>query len=165
MKPLYSPAPTSGLTIERLSLHLGLMPVVASWLRSEWPAWYGPEGAGDADADLLRYAQAGAGIPLGMVALRDGQPCGFGALKADGMPPGTLLGPWAGAGYVPPALRGQGLGALLLRALVREAAVLGFERVHCATRSANTLLLREGWQALERVQHGDETLTVFRSAA
>ena len=150
--------------IQRLSLHRHHLPLIADWFRSEWPAWYGPGGAGDADADLMRYAQAGPAIPLGLVALAGGQPCGFGALKDDGIPSGSALGPWAGAGYVPPARRGQGIGALLLRGLVREAASLGFEHVYCATRTAQTLLLREGWQAIETVQQGDERLTVFRSA-
>ena len=158
MKPL-----SAGVSVERLSLHREHMPLIADWFRSEWPLWYGPGGAGDADADLARYAQAGPAVPVGLVALRGGQPCGFGALKEQGVPPSSPLRPWAGAGYVPPALRGQGLGAWLLRALVREAAGLGFEHVYCATRSAQSLLLREGWQAIETVLQGDERLTVFRS--
>ena len=153
----------ASVRIQRLSLHRPLIPLIADWFKKEWPDWYGPGGAGDADADLRRYAQDDALIPLGLVALCDGQPCGFGALKQQGIGSDPTRGPWAGAGYVLPALRGRGLGALLLRALVGEAQALGFERVYCVTGTAQSLLQREGWQVLEVTQQGEQRLTVFGS--
>ena len=153
------------VTVARLSRHRDLVPLVASWLRSEWPAWYGPSGSGDAEQDALRYAQAGSGLPLGLVVFVDAVPVGFGALKNDGVPPDSARGPWAGAGYVRPESRRQGIGAILLQSLVQEAQAMGYSRVFCGTRTANSLLVRQGWQKLEVVAHGGEQVYVFQSAA
>jgi len=37
--------------------------------------------------------------------------------------------------------------------------------VYCGTSSAESLLLRAGWAAIEVTQHAGKPLTVFRSAA
>ena len=158
------PEPLS-VTVARLSRHPELVPLVASWLRAQWPAWYGPAGNGDAEQDALRYAQAGTALPLGLVVFVDAVPVGFGALKNDGVPPDSVRGPWAGAGYVRPESRRQGIGALLLLSLVQEAMAMGYSRVFCGTRTASSLLVRQGWQKLDVVAHGGEQVDVFQSAA
>ena len=151
--------------IQRLSGHSGLVPLIVSWLETEWPGWYGAAGEGNARHDVLMYSSAGDSIPLGLVAFCDDTPCGFGALKNDPIPADSRLGPWVGAGYVKPDLRGRGIGSLLLRALVQEARRLGFPHVYCGTSSAMTLLAREGWDLLEVVPHQGAQVAVFRSPA
>ena len=153
------------VTVARLSRHRELVPLVASWLRSEWPAWYGPSGRGDAEQDALQYAQSTSELPLGLVAFLDGVPVGFGALKNDGVPADSARGPWAGAGYVRPEARRRGIGANLLQALVSEAKAMGYSRIYCGTRTAGSLLVRQGWHKLEVVAHGGEQVDVFQSAA
>ena len=156
---------TQRVIIERLSEHRDLVPLVASWLQAEWPDWYGTSGKGSAHEDVLEYAGAGKTIPFGVVAFRDGVPCGFGALKNDAIPPGSDRGPWVGAGYVLPELRGQGIGALVLRALTGEARRLGFLHVYCGTSTSTSLLRREGWRELEVVPHEGAQVVVFQSPA
>jgi GNAT superfamily N-acetyltransferase len=156
---------TQNVIIQGLSGHPGLVPLVVSWFEAEWPGWYGAAGEGDAQRDVLRYSSAKGSIPLGLVAFCDGTPCGFGALKNDPIPAGSLLGPWVGAGYVRPDLRGRGIGTLVLRALTREARRLGFPHVYCGTSSAISLLAREGWEQLEVVRHQGVQIAVFRSPA
>lgn len=149
--------------IERLSEHRDLVPLISSWFLMEWPNWYGTSGKGNAQNDLLRYANAGDTIPLGVVAFYDGTPCGFGALKNDAIPARSERGPWVGAGYVVPELRGQGIGALVLRALVGEARRIGFAHVYCGTSTSASLLVREGWRRLEVVPHEGQQVEVFES--
>jgi GNAT superfamily N-acetyltransferase len=153
------------ITIQRLSQHPDLESLITSWLREEWPDWYGPSGKGSAQDDVRMYSRAGNTIPLGLVASHGDVPCGFGALKNEGIPRESGRGPWVGAGYVQPELRGRGIGALLLRALVREARLIGFAHVYCGTSTSMSLLAREGWEELEVVQHEEARIVVFRSPA
>lgn len=61
------------------------MPVLKAWFESEWPDHYGLSGRGHAERDLLAYANRGS-LPVGLVALRDGEPCGFVAIKSESFP-------------------------------------------------------------------------------
>jgi GNAT superfamily N-acetyltransferase len=149
--------------VELLALHHDLLPTLARWFREEWPAWYGPGGPGDPEADLLAFA-TGNDLPIGVVALRDGKPCGVAALKAWSIPSHRHLRPWAAAGYVVPALRGQGIGALLLTALADQARALGYDRIYCSTGTAVSLLQRLGWSQRETVDHDGQTLVIFEKA-
>jgi GNAT superfamily N-acetyltransferase len=99
------------------------------------------------------------------VAFDEGIPVGFGALKAESIPSHRHLTPWAAAGFVLPERRGQGIGALLLRAIVDHAGALGFEYVHCATSTSVSLLHRAGWHAVEEIVHAGQPLVIFRSGA
>lgn len=136
----------------------------ASAFEREWPSWYGPGGPGDARADLLSFANAAGKLPVGVVALGpDEAPLGVAALKATSVPGPADRFPWATAGYVVPALRRRGLGALLLAALRAEARRLGHPTVYCATATAGSLLIRQGWDLVDTVLHDGRPLQVFRS--
>lgn len=137
-----------------------MLPVVRSWFESEWPAWYGQGGQGDAELDARAYACSDG--PLGLVAFHDGRPCGFVALKAEPFPSHPHLFPWAGAAYVVPGLRRQGIGRQLLLALELEARGLGHSTIHCATATSASLLDRCGWTLLEHVMHDGERVAIYR---
>lgn len=154
-------AAATGLHITTLHGHPALLPTVCDWFMGERPRWYGPGGPGDVEADVAAMAASPDILPLGLVAWRDGQAVGVGALKAQSISSHPHLGPWAAAGYVLPALRGQGIGAALLTALAAHAARLDHARVYCATRTAVRLLSRCGWSVLEEVRHEDGPLTLF----
>lgn len=87
------------------------------------------------------------------------------ALKAGSISTHSHLGPWAAAGLVHPAHRGQGIGAELLRAVEGLARELGFPRLYCGTYSSVNLLLRAGWSCLDRVDdyHGED-VSIFEKA-
>lgn len=138
-----------------------MLPELRSWLEAEWPGWYGEGGRGVAERDLIALS-AQAGLPFGVVALRDGRLCGLAALKAESIPSHAHLCPWAGTGLVAPSLRGQGIGSLLLDALERQAKADGFSSIHCATVTAESLLLRRGWLLLERIAYEGQNLGVYR---
>jgi len=137
----------------------------AEAFKAEWPAWYGPGGPGDAQADLQAFANPNGQLPVGVVALGPShQPLGVAALKATSIPSHSHLSPWAAAGYVLPSCRRQGLGALLLAALLAEASRLGFHAIYCATATSESLLAREGWSQMESLVHEGHQLQVFRCA-
>lgn len=153
------------LTTELLCHRPDLAPLVASWLVAEWPGWYGRGGSGDVARDVASFAASASALPLGVVVFEGGRPIGFGALKAQSIPSHDHLSPWAAAGRVEPAQRGRGVGAVLLRELVAQAARLGFPAVHCGTSTSAGLLVRAGWRLLETVSHDGRPLGIYRIAA
>lgn len=142
-----------------------LKPVVADWLLSEWPGWYGPGGQGTLKQDIEAYARSESVLPVGLVAYEGTEPIGFGALKAESIPSHNHLSPWAAAGYVLPERRGRGVGAQLLQAIVAHAAHLGYSHVYCGTSTATRLMRRAGWQKVEQVIHDGKPLVIFRREA
>ncbi|RVU43059.1 GNAT family N-acetyltransferase [Rubrivivax rivuli] len=153
------------LTVEPLARHRALVPLLAEWFASEWPAWYGSAGQGNIDQDLRAFATSETTLPIGFVAFLAGKPVGACALKAESIPSHAHLSPWASAGFVAPKLRGKGIGAGLLAAMLTHAHRLGYPHVYCGTSTAESLLQRSGWHAIEVTQHAGKRLTVYRSAA
>ena len=149
--------------MEYLCRRPDVLPTVQRWFESEWPATYGAGGTRSAENDLLSYSHERE-LPLGLVAMRVGEPCGFAALKTEPFATHPRLGPWVGAAYVVPSLRGHGIGALLLRALELEAISLGHRRLYCATATSRTLLARGGWHLLEQVSHEGAQVGIHEKA-
>lgn len=139
-----------------------LKALVAAWLLSEWPDWYGVGGAGHLDSDVKALADSEAQLPVGIVAFDDGVPIGFGALKQESLSTHAHWAPWAAAGYVEPSRRGQGVGAALLRALAEHAKAMGYTGVYCGTSTAASLLRRAGWREIEQIVHAGKPLVIFR---
>ncbi len=149
------------ITLAPLAEHRDRLPLLQRWFETEWPSWYGPGGRGDARGDLEAFASDGDGLPAGVIALDDGEPCGVAALKAESIASLRDLRPWAAAGLVPPTLRGRGIGAQLLGALEARALELGFDRIYCGTSTAGSLLLRCGWRLVESIEHEGEPLGIY----
>ncbi|MBI5279567.1 MAG: GNAT family N-acetyltransferase [Burkholderiales bacterium] len=124
---------TGTLSIEALAAHKELLPQLQRWFESEWPTYYGASGPGNARLELQAFANVGS-LPVGVVAFREGKVCGVAALKAESITSHRHLSPWAAAGLVTSAERGQGIGAQLLVALEREARALGFGHIYCQHR-------------------------------
>ncbi len=156
---------SSLVTVELLARNHHLLPLLEGWFVQEWPDWYGPHGQGNALLDLQAFSASETSLPVGFVAFLGAAPVGAGALKAQSIPSHSHLSPWAAAGYVLPELRGQGIGAVLLAAMLRHARLLGYSQVYCGTSTATSLLTRSGWTIVEVTQHAGKPLTVFRGAA
>ncbi len=154
---------SSNIRIERLAHCPDLVPLLAVWFQSEWPAYYGASGPGDAETDLRAYLNA-SGLPVGLVAFRGNEVCGVAALKAQSIASRPDIGPWAGAGFVAPARRRQGIGGELLRGVESVAKELGFPRVYCATSTSASLLERNEWRLLEHIAHEGELVAIYEKA-
>jgi GNAT superfamily N-acetyltransferase len=153
------------VTVEPLARHRTLLPLLSEWFISEWPNWYGVGGEGNVNRDLEDFAVSETLLPIGFVAFLNDKPVGAGALKKESIPSHKHLTPWAAAGYVLPSQRGRGIGAKLLESMLLHARSLGHTHIYCGTSTAESLLLRLGWAAIEVTQHAGKALTVFRSAA
>lgn len=128
--------------------------------QSEWPAYYGPAGPGNAHQDLAAYSNRGR-LPVGVVAFVGPEPCGVAALKADSISTHKHLTPWIGGGMVAPQFRRHGIGARLMSVLEDVARNLGFTTVYSGTSTADSLLVREGWRLLEVVQYEGEAVSIY----
>lgn len=149
-------------TIVLLADRPDLAPALAVGYEAEWPGWYGPggQGEGTALADLAGRAQAGR-LPLGLAAVLDGEAVGVLALTETSGPGRAEWGPWLGGFWVRADLRGQGIGAALIRAAVPQAARLGFPTLFAATASAVSLFKREGWTLLQTVDHEGKATAIL----
>lgn len=137
----------------------------AEAFQQEWPSWYGADGPGNAEADVREFANPRGDLPVGVVAIGPAsQPLGIAALKASSVASHAHLSPWATAGYVAPAWRRRGIGALLLAALRLEAARLGYAALYCATATSASLLARDGWTLLDTTLQDGCALQIFHCA-
>ena len=153
------------LVVEVMARFPALKPTIRAWLLSEWPDWYGAGGPGTLVEDVEAFARSETLLPVGFVVFAAGEPVGFGALKQESIPSHSHLSPWAATGYVKPSHRRQGVGAILLGAIVGHAKTLGFPNVYCGTSTAGSLLERAGWQRVEQIVHAGQPLGIFRSGA
>jgi GNAT superfamily N-acetyltransferase len=155
---------SAAVRVAPMSEHRVLLPRVAAWFVAEWPGWYGPGGPGDASADLAAFAAGETSLPIGVIAFAQGEPVGAGALKTESIASHRHLSPWAAAGYVRPEFRGCGIGAALLKELLARAGAMGYESIYCGTSTAQSLLVRSGWQSVDSTWVEGKPLTIFRSA-
>jgi GNAT superfamily N-acetyltransferase len=143
--------------------HPEALPGLERLFQSEWAAYYGAAGPGNARQDLVTYSNRSQ-LPVAVVAFLGSEPCGIAALKADSISTHTHLSPWIGGGMVAPQFRRHGIGARLVSALEDVARELGFTTLYSGTSTANTLLIREGWQFMEVVQYDGEAVSIYEKA-
>lgn len=155
--------PWTELRLAYLADHSQHQAELRRWFETEWADYYGPQGPGDAAADLAAFAQRER-LPLGLIALHGNELCGIAALKGESIASRRQFTPWAAAGLVRADLRGQGIGAQLIAGLVLEARRLGYARLYCATATAHTLLRRGGWQWRETLDHDGHVLGLYEIA-
>ncbi|MGE3465318.1 MAG: GNAT family N-acetyltransferase [Pyrinomonadaceae bacterium] len=149
--------------IAYLADHPEALPILERLFQSEWAAYYGAGGPGNAQQDLLAYSNRGQ-LPVGLVAFIGSEPCGIAALKAESISTHKHLAPWVGGGMVAPQFRRLGIGAHLASALEDVARKLGFKTIYSGTSTANTLLVREGWQFIELVEYDGEAVSIYEKA-
>lgn len=127
---------------------------LAALYRDIWPAWYGPDGPGQAEVDLAARSRA-AGLPIGLVALRGRRVVGAAALSPTSFGAMAGEGPWLVGLAVDPAFRGQGIASRLIESAELQARA-DATWVYCTTATAMSLLSRRGWVDLRRAGEGPD---------
>jgi GNAT superfamily N-acetyltransferase len=151
------------LRIEYLSDHPEVLPILKEWFETEWAAYYGPGGRGDAKGDLAAYAN-GSTLPVGVVAFLNDDLCGIAALKSESIKTHSHLSPWAAATMVHRDRRGRGIGTELIRAVEEEAKRRGYMYIYCGTSTATHLLEKRGWRLTERIAYDGEDVSIYAKA-
>jgi len=144
----HDPERARPVRIEYLADHPTLAPALAAWHHSEWrdllPWW-----TADAALEELRTHRARRSLPTTLVALDGSVAAGSVSLLREDLPEWSHLGPWLASLYVVPAARGRGIGRMLVRRCLAEAAELGIPRLYLFTAGQEAYYLRLGWQLLE----------------
>jgi hypothetical protein len=134
--------------------HPEALPTLERLFQSEWAAYYGAAGPGNAHQDLVAYSNRGQ-LPIGLVAFLGAEPCGVAALKADSISSHKHLTPWIGGGMVAPQFRRHGIAAdtsVAARAGRRRQVILLLRRASQLRRSGALglpLILQKALAGLE----------------
>ena len=137
-------------------------PLLVRWFIEAWRPWYGPDGEGDAEADLAACIDRDR-LPLCLVAIdNDGRPLGTAGLKAESLGSELGTGPWLAAFLVDEAERGRGIGRALIEAIAAEARRLGHKALYTATELPPERLWPRGWQAIGGSESLRGAVTVYR---
>jgi len=124
------------------------IPRLADLFTDEWTPWYGPDGKGNAQADLVGCMNRNH-LPIAVVAEnKDGLVLGTAALKQESLGSECGFGPWLAAVVVAPDFRGHGIGSSLIQAVEKQAENLAFTRIYTSTDTANSIVERCGWKCL-----------------
>ncbi len=116
----------------------------------EWAPWYGPDGKGNAQADLVGCMNRDI-LPIAVVAQnKQGLALGTAALKQESLGSENGFGPWLAAVVVAPDFRGHGIGSSLIQAVEEQAQKLAFTRIYTSTNTANSIVERRGWKCLHQ---------------
>ena len=139
------------------------IPELVDLFLAEWTPWYGPGGNGNAEADLLSCLNSER-LPIAVVARsKDGQTLGTAALKDTSLGAEHGYGPWLAAVVVVPDVRGRGIGTALIQSVEEHARRLGFPEIYTSTDSANSIVLRRGWEPMNRdVQSLRGPISIYR---
>jgi len=87
-----------------------VVPTLVRWFIEEWGPWYGPDGPGDAHADLAACGSRDA-LPICLVAFgMDGELLGTAALKCESVSSEIGAGPWLAVVLVGANHQGKGVG-------------------------------------------------------
>lgn len=138
-------------------------PTLARWFVEEWTPWYGPDGPGDAEADLAACRGRDA-LPICLVALdgNGGGVLGTAALKTESVGSEIGAGPWLAALLVGRDHRLQGVATALVEAIENEARRLDFQSIYTSTDAAEGIMERRGWQAHGTTQSLRGPIIIYR---
>ena len=148
------------IVIKPLIEHQEAIPALVNWFVTQWPEYYGVDGKRNAQKDIENYANNDT-LPLGLVAYKGNQLCGFMALKTESFASLTYSEPWVGAGFVLPEMRAQGIGTRLLSAIENKAASMGYSQLYSGTAKSHGLLQRAGWTRENEVFQDGKKVTIY----
>ena len=148
----------AAMIIESLSDHEWVIPTLVEWYRSEWEPYYGADGPGDAQSELVSRCNCD-GLPYGLVAIENNRVVGTAALDRDvstNLTP-SVVGLLVGSEY-----RRRGIATALFIATEDHARRLGYQRLYASTSVLHSLLERLGWMVMADVEFlNDERGSIY----
>jgi len=136
------------MEIELLADQRDAIATLAMWYKSEWQPYYGENGPGNAEADLISRCNRDS-IPIGLVAMEKDQVMGTAALDLD---PSTHLYPSVVGLLVGERYRRKGIATSLLCSAMVLARTLGHRHLYLSTSVLSDLLVRLKWRAKGEVE-------------
>lgn len=153
--------------IELLADHPEVIPDLAAWFRDAWAPYYGPDGPGDAEADLHQCCHPER-LPIGLVAFCGDALCGTAALKTESVTTHRHLTPWLAALLVGPEYRRRGVAERLIAAVEDLAGRRGFGTLYVGTgRGSGTpesALVKRGWEVVDKAPYFVSDVTIMKKA-
>lgn len=135
------------MRISPLASHPGFAPILVQWLLEHW-RFALPDDTFEARMTRLQAHMQDKGLPMALVAHRDGQVLGTVSLRQHELSDWPELAPWLGGLFVHPGARRQGVGEALCLAAEHQAASMGVTRLHLFTLDRRDWYARQGWQTL-----------------
>ena len=139
--------------------HQSLIPIIEKHFKKEWHAYYGPEGPGEARADIDSFCNTTI-LPVGLIALRNDRITGIVSLR-EKTESQHDLGPWVTSFYVVPERRGQGVGTRLVHAVECLAQKLGYKKIYARSATAVVFFEKLKWVPFDTLTHDAEQMTIF----
>lgn len=137
-----------------------LAPILAEWHFRQW-GWMNPKKDVRRRIALFRRHTHTGQVPTTFVALVEDRPVGSASLVGSDMETRPELGPWLASVYVDPPFRRRGIAGRLVDRVVREASLIGVERLYLFTPDQMRLYASLGWTELERVEYRGELQTIM----
>ncbi len=111
-------------------------------------------------ADRCNYDK----IPLALVAINDDKVIGTIALKQHDMDTRKDLSPWLAGLYVATEHRCNGVGSLLIEALIEKARVLDISKLYLYTPDAEDFYRKLDWHTLEQTEYLEHKVTILEKS-
>lgn len=151
--------------ILRLGETPNAVPQLSTLMQDVWPEHYGPEGEGNAEADL-KARMGGDEMPLAIVVLDDkDHAVGGGALGSTSFGADEGETPWVIGVCIHPNHRRIGLASQVIAMLEAEANRLGFGQVFSTVSDMSNLMSKRGWHALRQVSDNDSWQVMLKKVA
>lgn len=136
-----------------------VIPQLVEWFRAEWP----DEIGGDAECGFHRCTNTSE-IPVGLVAVDQGNPIGTVQLLSTSVTSHLHLKPWIAGLYVQPQWRHRGVATRLIDAALETAKAIGVSKVYVGITAARDFYERGGWKYVEEGDaHGERVIILSKS--
>ena len=155
--------PPAGVELADLADYPEAIGRLARWYHDEW---YDIERLSLAAlTNELTERLSDATLGRTFLARADGAVVGCISLDRSDLPGHESLGPWLASLYVVPAWRGRGLGATLIRHVVRVATAAGAPALYLWTAGSTRRYEAAGFHPLQQTLYGTRPITVMRRLA
>ena len=136
------------------------LPVLAKWHQDEWH-FLEPTGTLQDRIRKMRRCLCDAFVPSIYIAKENNVLLGSAAIIEHDMGTRTDLTPWLAGVYVSENHRERGIGTRLVRYVMQQAGVHGFETLYLYTPTRDAFYRRLGWATVEETEYKGCHVTIM----